>query len=87
MVTAATGILTDWYTGIFSDWYTGGLVYWFFLGTGIPVDWYTDAFWCDWYTNTLVYRWTGILVFLKKFYFVINLFCSYTWVIIDLLCL
>ena len=40
----------------------------------------------DWYTNTLVYRWTGILVFLKHFYLVINLFCSYTWVIIDLLC-
>ena len=41
----------------------------------------------DWYTNTLVYRWTGILVFLKHFYLVINLFYSYTWVIIDLLCL
>ena len=35
----------------------------------------------DWYTNTLVYRWTGILVFMKHFHFVINLFCSYTWVI------
>ena len=29
MVTAATGILADWYTGILSDWYTGGLVYWY----------------------------------------------------------
>ena len=57
--------------------------------TGIQVDWYTDAFGVtgiqvDWYTNTLVYRWTGILYWysLKHFHFVINLFCSYTWVII-----
>ena len=40
------------------------------ITTGIQVDWYTDACWCDWYTvglvyfNTPVYRWTGILVFL-----------------------
>ena len=38
MVTAATGILV-----FLSDWYTGGLVYLFFLVTGIQVDWYTDT--------------------------------------------
>ena len=55
------------------------------LVTGIQVDWYTDAFWCDWYTgglvyqytgiqvdwytNTLVHRWTGILVFFYSTFF------------------
>ena len=40
VVTAATGILMDWYTGIFV--------------TGIQVDWYT-GFLSDWYTGGLVY--------------------------------
>ena len=40
MVTAATGILADWYTGIFV--------------TGIQVDWYT-GFLSDCYTGRLVY--------------------------------
>ena len=40
MVTAATGILANWYTGIFM--------------TGIQVDWYT-GFLSDWYTGRLVY--------------------------------
>ena len=34
--------------------------------TGIQVDWYTDAYWCDWYTGGLVYltlRYTGGLVY------------------------
>ena len=34
--------------------------------TGIQVDWYTDACWCDWYTVRLVYlilRYTGGLVY------------------------
>ena len=35
-MTAATGILVDWYTGIpFSDWYIGGLVYWYFIALGV----------------------------------------------------
>ena len=71
-MTSASGILADWYTGIFlvtfSDWYTGGLVYAFLN------DWHTEAYWCDWYTvglvyfNTLVYRWTGILVFCEPLF-------------------
>ena len=40
MVTAATGILANWYTGIFV--------------TGIQVDGYT-GFLSDWYTGRLVY--------------------------------
>ena len=40
MVTAATGILANWYTSIFV--------------TGIQVDWYT-GFLSDWYTGGLVY--------------------------------
>ena len=40
VVTAATGILANWYTGIFV--------------TGIQVDWYT-GFLSDWYTDRLVY--------------------------------
>ena len=34
--------------------------------TGIQVDWYTDAYWCDWYTVGLVYLilwYTGGLVY------------------------
>ena len=86
MVTAATGILTDWYTGIFVtgiqvDWYAG------FLS-----DWYTDAFGVtgiqvDWYTYTQIYRWTGILVFMKHFHFVINSILFIYFVTINLLCL
>ena len=60
-------------TGIQVDWYTDA-----FGVTGIQVDCDTDAFGVtgiqvDWYTHTQIYRWTGILVFMKHFHFVINL--------------
>ena len=56
--------------------------------TGIQVDWYTGADWCDWYTGGLVYliHWyTGGLVywyFMKHFSFVINSNFVYIFIII-----